>query len=76
MPRIALPPPRTLCAIAMILGAALLAPKALPAQVPTPATRLARAVSDDVFLAHVEYLSDDLLEGRAPATRGGELAAK
>jgi Zn-dependent M28 family amino/carboxypeptidase len=26
--------------------------------------------------AHLKYLSDDLLEGRAPATRGGELAAR
>ncbi len=25
--------------------------------------------------AHLKYLADDLLEGRAPATRGGELAA-
>ena len=26
--------------------------------------------------AHVQFLSDDLLEGRAPSTRGGDLAAK
>ena len=26
--------------------------------------------------AHLKYLADDLLEGRAPATRGGRLAAK
>lgn len=26
--------------------------------------------------AHVKFLADDLLEGRAPATRGGDLAAK
>ena len=26
--------------------------------------------------AHLKFLSDDLLEGRAPSTRGGELAAK
>lgn len=26
--------------------------------------------------AHLRYLADDLLEGRAPATRGGELAAR
>ena len=25
--------------------------------------------------AHLKYLADDLLEGRAPATRGGRLAA-
>jgi len=48
----------------------------LSAQVPTPATRVTRALSADAYRAHLEYLSDDLLEGRAPATRGGELAAK
>lgn len=48
----------------------------LAAQMPTPATRVTRALSADVYRAHLEYLSDDLLEGRAPATRGGELAAR
>jgi Zn-dependent M28 family amino/carboxypeptidase len=48
----------------------------LAAQFPTPATRVTRALSSDVYRAHLEYLSDDLLEGRAPATRGGELAAR
>ena len=28
------------------------------------------------IVAHVKFLADDLLEGRAPATRGGDLAAK
>ena len=56
------------------LVAASLAP--LAAQGTSPATLVARAVSADAFLAHLQYLSDDLLEGRAPATRGGELAAK
>jgi Zn-dependent M28 family amino/carboxypeptidase len=51
-------------------------PRTLAAQGTTPATRLARAARADVFQAHLEYLSDDLLEGRAPATRGGELAAR
>ena len=48
----------------------------LAAQQATPATRVTRALSADDYRAHLEYLSDDLLEGRAPATRGGELAAK
>src|SRR5688572_8608352 len=26
--------------------------------------------------AHIKFLADDLLEGRAPATRGGDLAAR
>lgn len=40
------------------------------------ATRVARAVSADVLRAHLEFLADDALEGRAAGTRGGELAAK
>ncbi len=48
----------------------------LSAQVATPATQLARSVDTVVLRAHLEYLADDLLEGRAPATRGGTLAAK
>ncbi|HTS88552.1 MAG TPA: M20/M25/M40 family metallo-hydrolase [Gemmatimonadales bacterium] len=63
--------------IAVLLAVALgLSGPALSGQAQSPATRLARAASDDVFLAHLKYLSDDLMEGRAPATRGGELAAK
>jgi Zn-dependent M28 family amino/carboxypeptidase len=46
------------------------------AQAPTPATRLARAISPVVYQAHLKFLADDALEGRAPATRGGDLAAK
>src|SRR6266850_7559375 len=48
----------------------------LTAQAPSAATKLARAVSPAAYLAHLEFLADDGLEGRAPATRGGELAAK
>src|SRR3989441_2300610 len=44
----------------------------------TPATLGAPipAVSTPALDAHLKYLADDLLEGRAPATRGGRLAAK
>lgn len=57
--------------------ALLLAPVAGSAQtVATAATKLARAVSADGYRAHLEFLADDALEGRAPATRGGDLAAK
>ena len=38
--------------------------------------RLAEAVSRTTFWAALEFLSDDGLEGRAPGTRGGDLAAK
>jgi Zn-dependent M28 family amino/carboxypeptidase len=34
------------------------------------------AISAAALDAHLRYLSDDLLEGRAPGTRGGELAAR
>src|SRR6266513_2830513 len=42
---------------------------ALPQATPLP------AVSTAAMDAHLKYLADDLLEGRAPATRGGRLAA-
>ena len=32
-------------------------------------------IRGDQIAAHLQFLADDLLEGRAPATRGGELAA-
>jgi Zn-dependent M28 family amino/carboxypeptidase len=35
-----------------------------------------RSANGAAFQSHLEYLADDLLEGRAPATRGGELAAR
>jgi hypothetical protein len=54
----------------------LLAATTLPAQQPvSDATRAARAVSGQVMQAHLEFLANDLLEGRKPGTRGGELAA-
>ena len=39
-------------------------------------TRVARTVDSMVFKAHLEFLADDALEGRAPGTRGGLLAQK
>src|SRR5262249_35674868 len=55
----------------------LLLPSTLLGQSPaTAATRLAKAVDTTVYRAHLEFLADDALEGRAPATRGGVLAAK
>ena len=33
-------------------------------------------IRGDKIAAHVQFLSDDLLEGRAPSTRGGQLAGK
>src|SRR2546428_4073377 len=49
-----------------------------PGPAATPATLAAPipAVSTAAMDAHLKYLADDLLEGRAPATRGGRLAAR
>src|SRR5512143_2463620 len=59
-----------------ILPALLALTTTAQAQVATPATRLARAVNPVSYRAHLQFLADDQLEGRAPATRGGDLAAK
>src|SRR5207247_3508617 len=48
------------------------APAATPASLGAPTAAVSTAAMD----AHLKYLADDLLEGRAPATRGGRLAAK
>jgi Zn-dependent M28 family amino/carboxypeptidase len=45
-------------------------------QQPSPGARVAAALSADVLRGHLEFLADDALEGRAPGTRGGELAQK
>ncbi len=42
---------------------------------PTPAERrAAQSIQDDALRAHVKFLADDLLEGRAPGSRGDRLA--
>ncbi len=60
----------------LILPLLALTQQPLPAQALTSATRLARAVNPAVYRAHLQFLADDALEGRAPATRGGALAAR
>ena len=65
---------RTLTAI---LACSLLAPAAAAAQGSAAAgPAMAAALSPTAYLAHIRFLSDDDLEGRAPGTRGGELAAR
>ncbi|HET7041907.1 MAG TPA: M20/M25/M40 family metallo-hydrolase, partial [Gemmatimonadales bacterium] len=60
-----------------LLALALLLPTAAAAQGgAAPGTAMARALSPAAYMAHLRYLSDDALEGRAPGTRGGDLAAK
>ena len=69
-----LPVPIRTLLLAVVTGA-LAAP--LPAQsTPSPGARVARAVDSMVFKAHLEFLADDALEGRAPGTRGGLAAQK
>jgi Zn-dependent M28 family amino/carboxypeptidase len=53
-------------------------PASLAAQTsgPSQATQVTRALDARVLRAHLEFLADDALEGRAPGTRGGEIAAK
>src|SRR5258705_5152160 len=40
------------------------------------ATRVAQSIDSNAYRSHLEFLADDALEGRAPGTRGGSLAAK
>ncbi|HET6576780.1 MAG TPA: M20/M25/M40 family metallo-hydrolase [Gemmatimonadales bacterium] len=62
-------------ALLFILGAT--APLAGQAPPPvSPATRVARALDPRVLRAHLDFLADDALEGRAPGTRGGATAAR
>ena len=58
----------------LLLTGALFAQQSAPP--PSAATKVARAVDPKVLRAHLEFLADDALEGRAPGTRGGEAAAK
>jgi Zn-dependent M28 family amino/carboxypeptidase len=62
-----------------LVFAALLASAPLLAQTAAipPAVKAAEASIDaEKIRAHVRFLADDLLEGRGPGLRGGELAAK
>lgn len=44
--------------------------------VPAQANRTVREFDENTLRAHVKFLSDDLLEGRGPGGRGGDIAAK
>jgi Zn-dependent M28 family amino/carboxypeptidase len=56
--------------------AGLSTPLVAQTSTPSQATRVTRALDSRVVRAHLEFLADDALEGRAPGTRGGEIAAK
>jgi Zn-dependent M28 family amino/carboxypeptidase len=59
-----------------LLLAILAGVSALPAAFSAREKAAARHVTAASLAAHVRFLSDDLLEGRAPASRGGELALR
>ncbi len=64
---------RSTFAMLAVLALAPIAP--LPAQKPaSQGARVASALSADALRGHLEFLADDALEGRAPGTRGGQLA--
>jgi len=46
------------------------------AQVSDADKKAALAIEETTIRSHVKFLSDDLLEGRAPGTRGGQLGEK
>jgi Zn-dependent M28 family amino/carboxypeptidase len=64
---------RTPLRAALVLAALLLAPRASGAA-PGAAERAAGTIDEAALRAHVKFLASDLLEGRAPATRGDALA--
>jgi Zn-dependent M28 family amino/carboxypeptidase len=49
---------------------------ALAQAIPTAVKKAEAAIDPEKIRAHVKFLSDDLLEGRYPGLRGGDLAAK
>src|SRR5438309_2266556 len=59
-------------------AAAVLAVTSLHAQSPTPPAVQAaeKSIDAEKIRAHVRFLADDLLEGRGPGVRGGDLAAQ
>ena len=67
-----------------LLAAAIIAPAVAAAQAParrvvevTPAEKTAAArITPELLRAHVRFLSDDMLEGRGPASRGDRLAQR
>ena len=65
--------PAQLCLLAALVVSPLVAQTPRP---PSPADRAARALDPRVVRAHLEFLADDALEGRAPGTRGGITAAR
>jgi len=67
---------RLVAVFAIFLSSLALGTTAVPLGAVPNGTALAlKAISDTALRADVKFLASDLLEGRAPATRGGKLAA-
>jgi hypothetical protein len=66
---------KKLCALAVCVSLSVcsgLLAQTIPEALKTAET----SIDGERIRAHVRFLSDDLLEGRGPGLRGGELAAK
>ncbi len=66
-------PPRVYISLVI---ASLASSLAVAQQIPDAVKHAESSISPEKIRAHVKFLSDDLLEGRAPGQRGSELAAK
>ncbi len=62
--------------VAVLVLAAGCAPAASPPAAPSGAGPAESEITASAIATHVRFLSHDLLEGRAPATRGGQLATE
>ena len=64
--------------LASVFSPALAQQTAVPqiSGVPEAARQAAASIDPEKIRAHVRFLADDLLEGRGPGTRGGDIAAK
>jgi Zn-dependent M28 family amino/carboxypeptidase len=62
--------------VAVLLSVAVATTAVLAADPPKTAPPFVAEIDAARLRAHVEFLADDLLEGRAPGTRGGDLAAR
>ena len=60
----------------LVLAIAAALPVSIPSSWSEREQAAARAITQPAITAHVRFLADDLLEGRAPATRGSELAMR
>ena len=58
-----------------LMGFSLAAVDVGTLDLPPQAVAAMRGIDPERIRAHVKFLADDLLEGRAPGTRGGQLAA-